>query len=380
MNIVVAPDSFKGSLTATQAAEVMKQAVLEVTKSAYVSLKPMADGGEGTLEAISTAKEGTEIPLTCTGPLGEPIQTSYALVEAQTAVIECAKVAGLTQVPEKLRNPDYTTSFGIGEMMLNAIDRGCSTIILGLGGSAVNDGGFGMLQALGLKGFDQAGNLCGLFGKDMLCVDAINNTQMDGRLANVNLKVANDVDNPLCGDNGATAVYGPQKGATPKQITLYDKGLASFGQMIEKTFKGSFMHQAGAGAAGGLGFALLALGADLKPGAKLIADYIQLEEAIRHADLVLTGEGQSDRQTLYGKAPGYVGELAARHHVPAVLISGALSDDMDILRDRFAGCFSIVHKPLTLEESMTDTEKLLFNQTVQVMQLWQSARKSNICY
>ncbi|WP_217586094.1 glycerate kinase [Lentibacillus saliphilus] len=377
MNIVIAPDSFKGSITALQASEIMGKAVQSILEDCYIHLRPMADGGEGTLESMKTALDGREERITCTGPLGHPIHTSYAIVADNIAIIECANIAGLTQVPLSSRNPDHTTTYGIGEVIIDALDKGCTSLVMGLGGSATNDGGLGMLQALGMKAYDTAGQLCGPFGKDLFRVASVDMTRLDSRLAQVHIQVANDVDNPLCGDKGASAVYGPQKGADKQQVVQYDNALKAYGKLVEST---STLHQtnmeaAGAGAAGGLGFALLSLGAELVSGAKLVAEHIGLEAVIKQADLVLTGEGQSDQQTMYGKAPGYVAELAARYHVPTVLISGALSDDSDVLRKQFAGCFSIAHKPMTLGKSIEQTETLLYRQTQHIMHFWRNVQR-----
>ncbi|WP_106496560.1 glycerate kinase [Lentibacillus sp. Marseille-P4043] len=375
MNIVIAPDSFKGSLTSAQASEIMRKAVLEVLYDCEVYDKPMADGGEGTLDSMLASSNGVQIPISCVGPLGERINTSYGIVRKATAIIECARIAGLTQVPEEKRNPDMTTSYGVGEVIINALNRGCTSIVLGLGGSATNDGGLGMLQALGMKAWDEKGAEIGPFGCDLLKVAKVNFAGLDKRLKSVAIKVASDVDNPLCGNRGASAVYGPQKGATRNQIKQYDQALRYYGNLIETEINQSVKDVAGSGAAGGLGFALLAIGAELVSGAKLIAKAANLESKIKFADLVLTGEGQSDAQTLYGKAPGYVAEIAEKYRVPTVLISGSLTGDLDVLQEKFAGCFSIIDKPLSLEACMANAGELLFNQTKQVVYFWRSIKK-----
>ncbi|HLR79664.1 MAG TPA: glycerate kinase [Bacillota bacterium] len=375
MKIVVAPDSFKGSMTATHAAEVMKRGILAVQNDCHVLMKPMADGGEGTLDTLLLATKGERIPVVCTGPLGEKITTSYGMTRNKTAIIECANIAGLTLVPNEMRNPDLTTTYGIGEVMKDALDRGCTAMIIGLGGSATNDGGLGMLQALGLQAWDACGNVVGPFGSDLLTVRRVTLEGLDKRLSHIDIKVARDVDYPLCGPDGASAVFGPQKGATPEQVKVYDQALQTFGQCIEKEIDRSFMNVRGAGAAGGLGFSLLVLGARLVSGAQLIAQAAQLEDAIQGADFVLTGEGKSDEQTLYGKAPHYVAELATHYGVPVVLLSGSLAGDLEGLRKKFSGCFSIINEPLSLEKAMQDAEQLLFSQTKQVIHFWNSIRK-----
>ncbi len=369
MKIVVAPDSFKGSLTSGEAAQCMADGIHQIVPEAAVIQKPMADGGEGTMEALLTATDGKRISLEATGPLGNKISTSFAVTERKTAIIECAKIAGLTQVPESQRNPDHTTSFGLGETMLVALDKGCTEIIIGLGGSAVNEGGLGMLQALGMKATDTGGELAGIFGKDLHRVQTIDFSGMDARLRHVSIKVASDVDNPLCGERGATYVYGPQKGASIRQLEEYDDAMEGFGHLVEKETGKQIMNTPGAGAAGGLGFALLSLGAELMSGARLVAEASGMEKAIQSADLVITGEGQSDEQTLYGKAPGYIASLAKKHQVPVILLSGSLGGNTDVLREHFSGCFSIANKPITLQQFMENAGELLTEQTKQVMNL-----------
>lgn len=375
MNIVIAPDSFKGSLTSIQVSEIMKNAIQTIDENYNVIMKPMADGGEGTIESLLTATKGESILISCTGPLGEKVNTSYAMIESTTAIIECASIAGLIQVPIDKRNPDKTTSFGIGEAIIAALDKGCTSFVIGLGGSATNDGGLGMLLALGMKAWDEHGKEVGPFGKDVHHIKKVDFSTLDPRLVAVDIQVACDVDNPLCGEKGASKIYGPQKGATKKQVEQYDLSLAHYSDLIESAIGKSVKDTPGAGAAGGLGFALLVIGANLVSGAELLANAMKLEEAIKEADLVITGEGQSDQQTLFGKAPGYIASLAEQHHVPTVLISGSL-EDVDKLGTRFAGCFSIINKPLPLEECMKQAESLLFDQTKQIVQLISTFRKA----
>ncbi|WP_163538007.1 glycerate kinase [Gracilibacillus sp. YIM 98692] len=368
MNIVVAPDSYKGSLSANEVASTIKEAILDI-RDANISTKPMADGGEGTIAAILSATNGKKMELTTAGPLGDQISTYYAILDNKVAIIETALHAGLYQVPDDKRNPDLTTTYGMGEAILDTLDQGCTSFIIGLGGSATNDGGLGMLQALGLKAFDKDGNQIGPYGKDLLQLDSIDITHLDSRLFDADIRIACDVDNPLCGPKGASAIYGPQKGATNQQIQQFDDALSYFATKIESELNQSLQNVPGAGAAGGLGFAFLALQAKLESGASLIAKAIHLEEAIKEADLVFTGEGQSDEQTLFGKAPGFVAELANQHQVPTILLSGSLGERNEKLREKFAGCFSIVNKPLTLQECMDKSQHLLFEQTKQILTL-----------
>ena len=369
MKIVIAPDSFKGSLSATEAARAMARAIHQADGGSQVVLKPMADGGEGTMEALLTAQAGKRIPVTCTGPLGEKIDTYYARIGTHTAIIENASIAGLVQVPEDSRNPDLTTTFGIGEVLKDALDQRCTSFIIGLGGSATNDGGLGMLMALGLEAWDEQGNKLGPYGCDLLKVHKISIEKLDSRLASVNIRVASDVNNPLCGPMGATYIYGPQKGTIGGQLEQYDKALRRYGRLIEAELNRDFQDRPGAGAAGGLGFAFLAIGAELVSGAQLMASAIEVENEIMDASLVLTGEGQSDEQTLYGKAPGHIAELANKHKVPVILISGSFGGDMAKLQTKFTGCFSIVNKPMPLQECMANADALLTEQTKQIIRV-----------
>lgn len=367
MNIILEPDSYKGSLTSIEAAATMKRAIQSISHKDNVISKPMADGGEGTVDALQSSSDGKQITLSCTGPSGEKIDTYYAIIDGNTAVIEIANIAGLVQVTEQERNPDTTTTYGLGEVISGALVRGCTSFIIRLGGSATNDGGLGVLRALGMGAWDENEGEIGTFGQDIRKVNRVSFDNLDRRLAGVAIKVACDVENPLYGNNGASAVYGPQKGATREQIVAYDKSFERFASIIERQHGKKYHDVAGAGAAGGLGFALLILGAKLVSGAELVAEAANLKQVIKQADLVLTGEGQSDEQTLYGKAPGYIANLANTYHVPAILISGSLTGDQDKLRSQFQGCFSIITRPMEIEECMEQAEELLFNQTKQVM-------------
>lgn len=380
MEIILSPDSFKGSLTALEAAETMKKAVMDVNDTNTVIMKPMADGGEGTIDAILASERGQKVSVSCTGPLGEKVLTSYAILESNKAVIELAAIAGLTQVPLDRRNPDHTTTFGLGEVIRDVLDKGCSSIIIGIGGSATNDGGLGMLLALGMEAWDENNNMLDGFGKDLKNVHTLSFTHFDPRIQDIELKVACDVDNPLCGKRGASVVFGPQKGASETQIPQYDKALHNYAGLIETEINKSLVEVPGAGAAGGVGFSLLAIGAELVSGAKLLADASHLEKGIQKADLVITGEGQSDDQTLYGKAPGYVAMLAKKYEVPVILLSGSLAGELDVLRGRFSGCFSIINRPLLLQDCMREADKLLYEQTKQVIHMVCSIKENEKRY
>ena len=369
MKFVLAPDSYKGSLSSFQVSEIMKQAIQTVDDTFETTLKPMADGGEGTLEALSKAVPHEKVKFTCTGPLGEKRESWYIKLNENQAVIEGAMISGLPLVPKSKRNPDHTTSFGIGEAILHALDQGCNDLLIAIGGSSTNDGGHGMLQALGMGAYDYQGKDVGIYGKDVSTIQAIDFSTMDSRLKTVTIRIASDVDNPLTGPKGASHVYGPQKGATLEQITKYDRTLATYGKLVEKACNKRLVELPGAGAAGGLGFAFLAIGAKLESGAKLVGEAIQLHEAIRDADLVITGEGQSDEQTMYGKAPGYVSEVANHYSIPVVLISGSLGAGYESLDQAFTSCFSTIPRPISLDKCLENAEENLFQTTKQVIRL-----------
>lgn len=367
MNILLAPDSYKGSLTSVQVAGIMKRAISTLNYDGNTVSIPMADGGEGTVDTLLSSMRGKQVALTCKGPLGEKIDTYYAILPDGTAVIEIANIAGLTQVPISKQNPTMTTSYGLGEAIVDALDKGCESLVIGLGGSVTNDGGLGMLLALGMKAWRADGQLAGIFGGDVWDIKKVSFTDIDARVANTSIKIACDVNNPLYGYNGASKVYGSQKGATEEQMIRFDNALADFSKIIEKELGQVFHDRSGSGAAGGLGFAMLVLGSELVSGSELVASASDLENYIEKVDFVITGEGKTDQQTLNGKVPKYIAEVARSYNIPTVLISGSLDGDVDKLQSEFAGCFSILQQPLTVQECIEDAEELLYNQTRQII-------------
>lgn len=371
MNIVIAPDSFKGSLSALEAGTVIKKAFLEVIPNATVAVIPMADGGEGTLETLLFSTNGKRFQTETHGPLGTKVTTEYGVLgDDETVIIEMAKVSGLPMVPKDKRNPLHTTSYGIGEIMKKAMNKGYRSFMIGLGGSATNDGGLGMLQALGVTFLDQYGSEVKPFGSSVGEVKRVDFSTIDPVVKECNFQIASDVDNPLCGENGATAIFGPQKGATEVMVSELDDALSQYAMTIEDHLNQSFKDREGAGAAGGLGFAFLTIGGEIISGAKLIAEATRLKEKIVTSDLVITGEGQSDYQTLFGKAPGYIGELAKTHKVKAVLISGSLGKGYEKLYQYFLCCDSIVNGPMTLEECMERAEELLYKKAINIARIF----------
>jgi len=370
MRFVIAPDSFKGSLSAIEAATIMKNAIINELPNAEVTMVPMADGGEGTLEAFIHNERGREIQIEVTGPLDEKIVAAYGVLDdEQTAVIEIAKIVGLPLVPFDKRNPYETTTYGIGEAIIDAIERGYRKFIIGLGGSCTNDGGLGMLQALGATFRNTDGEPVGRCGKSLLHVATVDFSALHPLTHECQFLIASDVDNPLCGKRGASYVYGPQKGATAYQVEELDRALNRYATIIEQTTGKSLQNASGAGAAGGLGYAFLLLNGVIVSGAKLVANVTKLAEKIENADWVITGEGRSDGQTLNGKVPVFVALLAKKHGAKAILISGSLGEGYEKLYEHFISCSSIINEPMDLEKAMKNAKELLYLQTKNIARI-----------
>lgn len=370
MHIVVAPDSFKESLSALEAGETIKKAILAEFPSAVVDVCPMADGGEGILETLVYATNGTFVDVNVRGPLGAPIDTRYGVLgDRETVVIEIAKIAGLMLVSPDERDPMKTTTYGIGETFAHALERGFRKFIIGLGGSATNDGGFGMLQALGIAFYDQYGNEVAPIGSSLYEIKKADISRLHRELKECEILIASDVTNPLCGLKGATFVFAEQKGAKREQLASIDQTMKKYAALLEKEFGQAYQDEQGAGAAGGLGFALMLLGGKLRSGAELVAETIGLKHRLARADIVITGEGKSDEQTLYGKVPAFVAKLAKHYHVKTVLISGSLGSGYEALYEYFDACFSIVNRPMRLEEAIENAETLLYQQTRNIARL-----------
>src|SRR5213082_1514998 len=322
MRIIIAPQSLKGSLTAAEAGQTIASGIETVYPEAEIDIVPMADGGEGTVQALVDATGGRIVEQTVTGPLGEPVTAFFGLLgDGRTAAIEMAACAGLPLVPPALRDPRITTTYGVGELILAALDQGCRHFIIGIGGSATNDGGAGMAQALGAALLTKDGKAIERGGAALATLSHISLDTLDPRLQQCTVQVACDVTNPLCGPTGASAVYGPQKGATPEMVAQLDTALAHYAQIIERDLGKSVSDIPGSGAAGGLGAGLITfLHATLRPGAQIVLEAVHLEERLRTADLVITAEGQIDAQTAYGKSVGAVAEIAKRYELPVVAL------------------------------------------------------------
>ena len=325
MKIVIAVDSFKGSLSSLEAGSAISEGIHRVMDDVEVVVRPLADGGEGTVEALALGMNGRIENIKVTGPLGDMVEASYGIIdETQTAIIEMSAAAGITLVAEPDRNPLNTTTYGVGEMISDAINKGCRNFIVGIGGSATNDGGIGMLQALGYSFLDAAGNQIPFGAKGLSVLKTISDEHVNPQLKDCNFKIACDVTNPLCGENGCSAIYGPQKGATPSMITQMDEWLSDYAHLTQEKYPKASMTQPGTGAAGGLGFAFLSYtNAVLESGIKIVLDETRLESYIADADIVITGEGRLDGQTVMGKAPIGVANIAKNiknrlSHFPAV--------------------------------------------------------------
>lgn len=379
MKIVIAMDSFKGSVTSIEASEAVAAGIRRVYPDAEIDIVPLADGGEGTVEAMVQATGGELIQADVTGPLGAPVSAAYGILgDRRTAVIEIAEACGLPLVAEPDRNPMNTTTTGVGELILDAVQRGARSLIIGLGGSATNDGGTGMLQALGYRFLDHTGKEVPRGGAALGAIRSIDATAVHPSLQEIDIQVACDVNNPLYGKQGAAHIYGPQKGATPEQVEELDEGLRNYAQVLEKEFSQDVQSIQGAGAAGGLGAAFAGiLGAELKSGIELILEAVKLKEHLKSADLVITGEGKLDAQSSMGKTAMGVAQLAKEQGIPCVALAGSVTAAAATLNELgVTAYFSILNEPTTLEEAMNPerTKANLQQISRQLIRLYQARR------
>ncbi len=355
MKIVVAMDSFKGSISSLQAGNAVKEAALKLNKDIEVTVLPIADGGEGTVRALYAGLGGEIITANVTGPLGKTVSAEYCILnDNKTAVIEMAAAAGITLIAPEERNPMKTTTFGVGEIILDAIKRGCRSFIVGIGGSATNDGGVGMLSALGVGFFNGEGKRIKPGAEGLEELSTISTENVIPELKECKFRIACDVENPLCGKEGCSAVFGPQKGADREKIQKMDLWLKNYAQTVKKVFPKADENFPGSGAAGGLGFAFLSFtDAVLESGIKIVLEQSRIEEHIKTADLVITGEGRLDAQSAMGKAPVGVAEAACKYSKRVIAFSGCVEDDAEVLNsygiDAF---FPIVRGAVSLEEAM----------------------------
>ncbi|EIZ9494491.1 glycerate kinase [Cronobacter sakazakii] len=374
--IVIAPDSFKESLSAMDVARAIEAGFREIYPQAHYVCVPMADGGEGTVEAMVAATGGQIITTPVTAPLGNKVDSFFGLLgDGETAVVEMAAASGLHLVPTAQRDPRITTSYGTGELILAALERGVKAIIIGIGGSATNDGGAGMMQALGARFLDGEGRELAPGGAALAGLERLDLSALDPRLAQVSVTAACDVDNPLCGEKGASAVFGPQKGATPAMVTELDAALRRFGEQLEAATGKAIISAPGAGAAGGMGAALLGmLNAELRPGIEIVIESLGLAQAVRDADLVITGEGRLDSQSIHGKTPVGVARVAKQFQRPVVAIAGSLTPDYQIVHEHgIDAAFSVIDRIVTLQEALDDAERNLRVTARNVAALWHLA-------
>lgn len=353
--IVIAVDSFKGSLSTFQAGEAIAEAAKQVYKNVDASIYPIADGGEGTVETVISATEGELVKTVVTGPLGKKTEAVYGFIpKTKTAVMEMSAAAGITLIGENERNPMNTTTFGVGEMIADAVTKGCRNFVIGIGGSATNDGGVGMLQALGFEFLDENKMQVSPGGKGLKDIVEIRTENAIKELKECSFKVACDVKNVLCGENGCSAIYGPQKGATKEMIKDMDLWLEKYSHLTKKVIPTSDANYPGTGAAGGVGFAFLSyLNGKLESGSELVMELTGLEDGVKDADLVITGEGRLDGQTQMGKVPIGVARLAKKYNKSVVAFSGCVTDDAVVCNEHgIDAFFPILRKPCTLEEAM----------------------------
>lgn len=376
MKIVIAPDSFKDSLSAQGVAEAIAQGLADVWPDAQLLKCPMADGGEGTVESILAACDGELRRTPVRGPLGAMVEAAWGwLPQSRTAIIEMAEASGLQLVAPNLRDACTSSTYGTGELIRAALDAGAQRVILAIGGSATNDGGAGAMQALGVKLLDAQGQTLVPGGLALAQLARLDLGELDPRLAKVRFDIAADVNNPLCGPHGASAIFGPQKGASPEQVEQLDQALGHFAERCAQALDKDVRDEPGSGAAGGLGFAAKAfLGAQFQAGVEVVAELVGLAEAVKGADLVITGEGRFDAQTLRGKTPFGVARLARQHGVPVIVIAGTLGEGYQALYEHgIDAAFALASGPMTLQQACADAPRLLRERTRDIARVWRVA-------
>ncbi|UUN86075.1 glycerate kinase [Pseudomonas extremorientalis] len=378
MKIIIAPDSFKDSLSAEGVAQAIAEGLAQVWPDAELVQCPMADGGEGTVDAVLAACKGQLRHHVVRGPLGTAVEAHWGwLADSHTAIIEMAEASGLQLVPPGQRDACTTTTHGTGELIRAALDAGAERIILAIGGSATNDGGAGAMQALGVQLFDADDQPLAPGGLALARLARISLEHLDPRLAQVRFEIAADVNNPLCGPHGASAIFGPQKGANPEQVQQLDAALGRFADHCANMLSKDVRDEPGSGAAGGLGFAAKAFfGAQFRAGVEVVAELVGLDAAVRGADLVITGEGRFDAQTLRGKTPFGVARIARQHKVPVIVIAGTLGDGYEqMYAHGVDAAFALPSGPMTLEQACAEAPRLLSERAADVARLWRTAGK-----
>ncbi|KTB64954.1 MULTISPECIES: glycerate kinase [Pseudomonas] len=376
MKIIIAPDSFKDSLSAEGVAQAIADGLVQVWPDAQLIQCPMADGGEGTVDAVLAACNGELRRATVRGPLGEAVEARWGwLADSHTAMIEMAEASGLQRVPTGQRDACISSTFGTGELIRAALDAGAQRIILAIGGSATNDGGAGAMQALGVQLFNAQDQALAPGGLALAGLTRMSLEHLDPRLAQVRFEIAADVNNPLCGPHGASAIFGPQKGANPQQVEQLDAALGHFADHCAKVLPKDVRDEPGSGAAGGLGFAAKAfLGAQFRAGVEVVAELVGLDAAVRGADLVITGEGRFDAQTLRGKTPFGVARIAQRHGVPVIVIAGTLGEGYEhMYAHGVVAAFALPSGPMSLEQACSEAPRLLRERAADIARVWRTA-------
>ncbi|EJM47978.1 glycerate kinase [Pseudomonas sp. GM33] len=376
MKIVIAPDSFKDSLSAQSVADAIALGLAQVWPDAQLIKCPMADGGEGTVESILAACEGELRRTLVRGPLGAMVEAAWGwLPQSHTAIIEMAEASGLQLVPVAQRDACISSTFGTGQLIRAALDAGAQRVILAIGGSATNDGGAGAVQALGVKLLDAQGQTLSPGGLALAQLARVDLSDIDPRLAQVRFDIAADVNNPLCGPHGASVIFGPQKGASPVQVEQLDQALGHFADHCAAALSNDVRDEPGSGAAGGLGFAAKAfLGAQFKAGVEVVGELVGLAEAVAGADLVITGEGRFDAQTLRGKTPFGVARVARQHAVPVIVIAGTLGEGYQALYEHgIDAAFALASGPMPLEQACAEAPRLLRERATDIARVWRMA-------
>ena len=376
MKIIIAPDSFKDSLSAEGVAQAIAEGLAQVWPDAQLVQCPMADGGEGTVDAVLAACNGELRRQAVRGPLGDTVEARWGwLANSRTAIIEMAEASGLQLVPPGQRDACSSSTFGTGELIRAALDLGAERIILAIGGSATNDGGAGAMQALGVQLSDADQQALAPGGLALAGLAQINLANLDPRLAQVRFEIAADVNNPLCGPQGASAIFGPQKGASAEQVQQLDAALGHFADHCAKALPRDVRDEPGSGAAGGLGFAAKAfLGAQFRAGVEVVAELVGLDAAVRDADLVITGEGRFDAQTLRGKTPFGVARIARNHSVPVIVIAGTLGDGYEhMYAHGVNAAFALPSGPMSLEQACSEAPRLLRERAADIARVWRTA-------
>lgn len=374
-NIIVASDSFKGSLSSLEVGRSVCEGIHSLYPEDRVLIVPVADGGEGTVDAILTSREGKRISRVVKGPLGQEVEASYGLIDnGKTAVIEMAEASGITLIDKEAFDVMQASTYGTGELIKDAIEKGVSKLYIGLGGSATNDGGIGLAAALGIRFLDETDRFLEPIPANLSKMSSIDTRQKMKIPANLDIILLVDVDNPLCGERGASFVYGPQKGGTSEELTALDQALNRYADLVSELTGRHEKETPGAGAAGGLGFALMTFfKAKAQRGITTILDLIGIEEKIASADLVITGEGHMDSQSVNGKTPIGVAQLAKKYQVPTVAIVGGASTHLEVLYDAgISGVFDIINQPMSLEEAVTDAPTLITNTSKNIISFYHS--------